>query len=829
MVKQIRKLLYIIIVLIISGVAIGALALIIYKDRIIEMVKSEVDNRIKTELAVEKIDINILRGFPNISIQFTGVKFHSAFEEELLIEGRHMYFVVSVLDLFYNKISIERLEIDNAKLIIHKDEDGNNNYDVFKVTETIASNDGSLDIGSVKFLDVEIVHMDETRSINDEFKISNLLGSVALNDSIYKFGVQANGVLSKTNKAYLDWLKGKSIYLNTNSTYNADEIIDFDLSDLTIDNSDFKFSGFVELKARKRVSFILEGENLQFSNLASLFPEKVRSRISHFDANGMIGFDASLKGNFANNNWPGFFANFKLKDFVVSHAQLEFPMKDLYLDGDIDIDNLSKLGTAHLEVSKFEASVNNKVINIKGSIDNFENPLINTVIKGDVDVAWLMSLGLEKTPDEYGASTGFVNVDINTSLSMKSDMKSIDHEKTLFNGKMRFENVGLDSVFGLPLRNVRGMASFSNTKVELINLKGFYGVSDFDINGFVMILELNQTGIETKMESKIEIKSNKMDLDEVVKAITSRPRNSSFESEERADFYIDLDLEVNELKFRRFLGKKFRARTEIDQNVVKIRKVISKGLGGSVAFTGSITRQFNGDYYIEAKTKTQTIDLDSLFYVFNDFNQKFITASVVKGDLDSDVYTHMYFNNDWKVYRSLLYAEGVFQVKNGELNKFQPIMSLSSYLKNEEENLANLRFSDLESSIVISNDTVYISDMYIGSNVRNIKVGGYHTLDQAIDYRLSVPISGANRDKDEAFGKVKKDKDGKLFMPFRIKGTTVDYKVNYDLKRASSNLVRSVKGDLSGIGNSLVGKSKVENKGDSLVLDEDEFFDWDDN
>ena len=189
----------------------------------------------------------------------------------------------------------------------------------------------------------------------------------------------------------------------------------------------------------------------------------------------------------------------------------------------------------------------------------------------------------------------------------------------------------------------------------------------------------------------------------------------------------------------------------------------------------------------------------------------------------------MYFDKDWNLKRELLYVEGLLQVKNGELNNFEPIMALSSYLKNEDENLSRLRFSDLESRIIISNDTVYISDVYIGTNVRNIKIGGYHTLDQHIDYRLSVPIINSKKDKDEAFGEVKRDKEGKLYMPFRIKGTTADYKVNYDLKTASSNFIKGIKKELSEIGNAFKGKQVIKAKGDTLLLEDDEFFDWDNN
>lgn len=256
-----------------------------------------------------------------------------------------------------------------------------------------------------------------------------------------------------------------------------------------------------------------------------------------------------------------------------------------------------------------------------------------------------------------------------------------------------------------------------------------------------------------------------------------------------------------------------------------IEKLTSNGFGGKVAVAGSISRQFNGDFFIMAKTQTNSIELDSLFNVFNNFQQDFITDEYLKGQLNSDIYTYMYFDKDWRFRRNLLYVEALLQIKKGELNNFEPIMALAPYLNNQEEKLSRLKFSDLNSHIDIANDTVFLSDMYVGTNVRNIKIGGYHTLDQHIDYRLSVPVINDKRDKDQEFGEVKVDKEGKLYWPFRIKGTTDDYKVNYDIGRAGSNIVKGLKREITEFGNTLTGKKKEEKK-DTLLLEDDEYFEW---
>lgn len=828
--KKIRKIFYIIITLVVAGIAISSLALIIYKDRIIELLKAEIDQQIKTELAIESIDVKLLKGFPNLAIEFSSVKFYSAFENELLLESDQVYFVLNVVDLFYDKITVEQLEIRNAKLNIHKDSNGNNSFDVFTTQDRTTIKGDGLEVRSIKLLNVVIIHIDQTRNIHDEYNVNMLQGAINLIDSNYEFRVRTNIILSKTGKPYLGWLMRRHIYLDTHTNYRVGEVLNFNKSELQIDNSNFTFSGFMEFGSERRVSLSLQGESLKFTELLSLAPDKIRKKLESFETKGIIGFKALIKGNYVNNNWPGLQASFGLKNFEISNSSLEFPMKRITLDGRMDIHDLRKLETGKLYVDNFGAVVNNKEINIKGSINNFIWPQIKADVTGEIDVSWLISLGFTETQRKYGTVEGYLDVDATTSFKLERDDEKFRFEELSINGKAKLINVGVNRLVNLPLKEIDGEVLFTNDRIELIDIEGLYGGSDYNINGKVWMEESEILSSGKKLQAKLEITSDKIELDEIVEVIITLPSDSSINGLYKlSHFAIDLGLNVDTLKFKKFHGVNFKANVLANQNGIRIKQASSAGLGGEVVLTGAITKQFNGDYYIEAWTSTKLVKLDSLFYVFNNFNQDFITTSAVKGKLNADIYTHMYFNDKWSLHRNLLYAEALLQVQDGELNDFEPVMSLSSYLKNEEENLSKLRFSDLESRIVISDDTVYISDMYIGSNVRNIKVGGYHTLDQAIDYRLSVPISGKNRDRDETFGEVKKDKNGKLFMPFKIEGTTTDYKVSYDLKKASSNFVKGFKNELLGIGNSRKSDSLIEENRDSLLLDDDEFFDWDDN
>ena len=806
----------------------GALGIYIYKDEIIDLLKDEVNKTLKTELEVDNIDVNLVKGFPNLTVDFKGVRFHSAFDNEMLLEGDHVFFMLNIMDLLKKDIVIQQLEINNSKLIIHRNKRGQNNYDVFREANASDSTSGSLDIKSVKLTNMEVVHKDETKDINAAYAIDHLLGSAQFDESIIEFYVQSTFTLKEARMKNVKWLIGKKIMITTRVLYDG-KSLSVPPSDLAINKAHFKFNGDVGLGEVPSLLIEISGEDTNFSDLVSILPSNIREKLAPYNGEGTIDFRTNIDGKVLPNSWPKLTARIDLTDFRINHKQLK---EQLYINnasGELTIGDLMKPGSAHFNLKNAVASVNDKQIKISGSINDFDVPAIKGKIKGDLDVPWLLSVSNIELDQP---ANGYIAADLNFDFKLvpKGDRWEMDDSKA--EGMFNLHNVSFHIHKHPEVKEVSGSVSWTYSGLEIKDLNGGFGESDILINGRIdHFLELFDPTSDAPVLASLNAKGHYVDLDEVVGFITQLPSNSTA-SRKNIDFsryLFKLDLFIDTVHFRRFEGTNLKTSMQIEHNRILVDKLTSAGLGGQVAVAGKIVKQFNEDIYIEANIRTNTIELDSLFYVFDNFQQDFITDSYLKGKLNANIFTSMYFDDDWRFKRKLLYAEALLQIKKGELNDFEPIMALSPYLNNSEEKLSRLRFSDLNSHVDISNDTVYISDMYVGTNVRNIKIGGYHTLDQHIDYRLSVPVINDNKDKDSDFGKIKKDKEGRLYWPFRIKGTTDDYKVNYDLGRAGSNIVKGFKREVTELGNTLIGKSKKETKIDSLTLEDDEFFDWDDN
>ena len=814
-------------ILLVLLLSVAALSVVVYKQDIIKLLTDEVNAHIKTKLEVGNIDLKLLQGLPYISVAFTDVKFHSAFKDELLLTSQTLYFNLNVRSLFNKGVQIERLEVHNAELFIHYSKEGKPNFDVFVVNKKDSLNDekGDLILTSVLFKNVTIRNKDDLKKIDATYKIEELKGSAIAEKTNLKLDVKTNFRLQKTNMEGEKWLLHRNIYVATKLTV-APTLITIGQSTIGVEYAKFGVQGNIVRGSKTKLDILFTGKKIKFHHLVSILPAAWQQYAAPLKGKGEIDLDATIKGYFSGKLWPGLQAKISLKDFELHHARLSYPMQHINVQGSVQMKKLWDLSSAQFALKKLEAKVNNHPVAITGALTNFKKPIINLAAQGTLDASWLFNLLAPKLVANSNAS-GTLQVNLNTGLTSlpKGGFAPINAR-----GDVAFDSVSVSNFNGLPLNNLSGELSFGNNALNFKSLNVSYGQTQLVLNGQLQRSEQNET--LSAYKASVRVESPQVNLDEIINVVAA-PKDSTATKPKTNNhkilYTVNLDLQVDNLNFMKFKGRDIRARLQLKNNEVDVLKATFTGLGGRNAVSGKVLQQFNNDYYIEANAHTEQIYLDSLFYVFGNFGQNFITDKAIKGLLNANVFTKVYFSSRWNIHRNLLYTEALLNVKKGELNNFEPIMSLSDYLINEDENLAKLRFSEIENSILIKNDTVFIADMNVGTNVRNIKIGGYHTLNQQIDYRLAVPIIKESLIKESEFGNVRKDEKGGLYMPFRIKGTTDNYRVSYDLKTAGSNFITGLKNELKGIGHVLTGKPVDNQSNDTLKLEEEEYFDWEDN
>ena len=245
-------------------------------------------------------------------------------------------------------------------------------------------------------------------------------------------------------------------------------------------------------------------------------------------------------------------------------------------------------------------------------------------------------------------------------------------------------------------------------------------------------------------------------------------------------------------------------------------------MGGRILMEGSVGNRNARLVEVLTEAQLQGLNIDSIFYVFKNFNQNWLVDKNLKGRIHANVNTYMSFDDHLKLNKSSLIADISTRIDNGELINFEPMLKLSKYV--EEKSLAHLRFSELRNEIHISGQKIQLPEMTIRSNVTSLDVSGTHTFDQEIDYHISVPlVSVFNVRKRKDFEENAVD-GGNLLL--KITGTTRDYKVSFDGSALGREITKDFKDEKS------EWKEMKENKGrtreSTIKLEENEYFEFDD-
>jgi len=348
--------------------------------------------------------------------------------------------------------------------------------------------------------------------------------------------------------------------------------------------------------------------------------------------------------------------------------------------------------------------------------------------------------------------------------------------------------------------------------------------SDFVLNGFLknvityLLFENQPIGIEA------DLKSNWLDLDQLVALGLGESGSQDFGFAISPNLHLNFNCDVKGMRYKRFAPRNIKGDLLVKNQVAVSRHLVFNAMGGTLSANGIVDAKNPKAINVSSSFKLDGINIDSVFYVFENFYQNFIVAENLKGQANADVSLEMSLNEKLKLYSETLTADISTVIKNGELNNFEPLQGLSRYL--DDQALNHLLFADLKNDIHIENRTIFIPQMEVHTNATNITLSGTHNFDQQIDYRIVAPLRNKKKiDPDEAFGAIEETGGGRSRIFLKIIGTTDNYEVKFDKEATKKKIVSDLKKEVKELKEAFQNRGIKKKK--EVELQKDEYFDWD--
>jgi hypothetical protein len=416
---------------------------------------------------------------------------------------------------------------------------------------------------------------------------------------------------------------------------------------------------------------------------------------------------------------------------------------------------------------------------------------------------------------------GSVEGSITASIKLErlSGLKASDVKNLKCSGKIKLTDAGIK------MKNSDYYFEQINGTIKLDNDIFFNNISlivhgnDFMING--SLTDGLQYFLKQRKDVTLqaEILSRNLDLSKYfIKNSTKSNPEYSRELLFPNNINLDVKLDVNNFKLNKFNAKWITGYLNYKPTMFVLKSVSLETLTGRVSGNGVILQDMYNNFIIKGQVDASRIDIQQMFYTFNNFSQIVVEDRHLRGRLSGKINFSTEWNNALVANLDKVLIDADVIITEGELVNYEPLKGLSDYISVEE--LQNIKFSTLKNRIYVKDRQVIIPQMDIASSAFNILASGIHNFDNHYKYKVKVLLSEvlwgkakkAKRENEE-FGVVEDDGLGKTSIYLSIEGYKKDYKISYDSKKTLVIVKESLdkqKGELKSIFNEEFGWFKKD-------------------
>lgn len=412
-----------------------------------------------------------------------------------------------------------------------------------------------------------------------------------------------------------------------------------------------------------------------------------------------------------------FYGKIHLDDEVVDLENLQMVLGRNDLDMHFKIDGIEAIfDTQSFEKVPIELNLHSDYFNLKELLVYDEKPLISDAIEEEV------------LQDFHFKGSGHF---VSNSFSHKGFLSEVNIDDF----RLKFNDLP-------PLRDTRG--KITTDTAGCIHIIDFYGKSGSSDLAFNLDLEhfLDSNLVNKKIKGNF--KSQNLDLDELLgympESEEEQPHDSAFNYFELPFPNAAIALDIQKMTYHRYALSKLHGKLRItEDHFVYVDTFNMNAAGGFFGMKGYFNGSNPDSIYYYGNLVMDKMDIDQIFYKFDNFGQDYILSENIHGILSADVETKVRLYPDLVMDLSKSEIHADVLVENGRLQHFAPMKAMSSFLGNKD--LDDIYFGELRNRLDVVNGKLLIPNMHLTSSIGYIYLSGTQGMDLDMDYQMKIPLS----------------------------------------------------------------------------------------
>ena len=766
------------------------------KDALSSSVLYALDGFTESNLAAEKLEVEIFSAFPRITLHFHGVTLAGR-DSSSFLQAKELFLYLDPISALAGNVRIKELLIRDGSLHILRQEDGKFNYAIFETNDGNRRGGATFTIAQADLINMHIHFNDPQKRQNFEIQMHNcrLQGSVSPREILLNLeGKYQTRTIDIAKNNYLVNQPGKllgQIRINlTNQNYF------FSPLELQFGNDIFLVEGNIhDWDQLTFYDLTVSCNNGELNSILTYLPAQYQNVFRGYDMYGSVAIDGSITGRMLSSENPAVKFDLSLSDGNLHHPHLSGEgLSQIKIEAHFDNGAFRRLSSAQLE-SSIHCNYQGEAFQANLRLEEIADPKMDLAVHGVIPAHLVFSMLPDSGITQVAGSFELDTFLIDNLWLANADFTDLEH--LLATVSFRHFKLHYD---GKPLEIQSGtVRNFGNTR--FIDLIVRHGNSSAVFNGTAAFvgeaLEATDWGL---MQLDLALEADHLDLDAF--APSARPISHASSTDfgtrlvsektaiPRSTASGKLSLQAGSLRYagHEISGASLHATSTgeiVDFEIAGHTK------GGDFSGFGNV--HLRDTRKLSMQLNVDGIGLRECFRDFDNFNQNVLTWKNLRGGVTSQMLIDATWDEFGNLIKDQLRLQAGMSIKNGALLDFALLEHFSRYI--HAEDLRNIQFQKLDNFIEIKNGNIFIPVMFIQSNAANLAINGVHTLNNDVYYNLKINAGQVLGNKlsrhDPNLRPIPARKTGFFNLYYSITGNIDDFKYKSDKRAVISSFQQS--------------------------------------
>lgn len=765
--KKFVKILTTVVVIVLAIALIVPIAL---RGKIADIVKTEANKMLTAQLDFERLNISLLRHFPNASVELKGLTLiggEEPFAGDTIVAARRISVVVNLMSLFGDSgFEVTKVILADPALHAHKMADGAVNWDVMRPSEEPAADEeaaaGEDEGGSSFRLSVRDFRIsgatiryedDSTRmSFSTDPLTLRLRGDMSADRTTLDLRLKTertnfvSGGIPLLNDAELELVA--DIDADLQNKHFA-----FSRNTLRVNAIQVGLDGWVEMKDDAVAMDLKAGcEAVQFKDVLSLVPAFYTRDFKKLTAGGELALSLWARGEMRGSQLPAFELKSSVRNGSFQYASLPKAVTDINIEARIANPG-GVMDRTEIDLSKFGLRMAGNSLAATFYATNLaSDPTFRVSADGKVDLGAVK----EVYPLEKGMELeGVITADVQLSGRM-SDIEKNRYEALGAKGTLVVEEMGLTLEKLPPVHIRRAAATITPAAMTLGEFGLTVGRSDLSANGQLSgYLGYLLRGEE--LSGRLYVKSELLDLNEIMAALPADETDTpEVEEETPADAAVDtatalevprnlrlsLNTDLKKILFQKMTIENLTGEMSMADGRLSLDGLRLGLFGGQASASGSYSTtddparpalKLKADFTKASFQKTfEELEMvQKLVPIFEKTGGDYSLSLDLQTALDAAMSPDL----------GTLTATGEIRSENIHIQNIKAFEAMAEALGNDK--LRTIEAKDVAIRFAIRDGRISTAPFDLKIGDVNVNLSGSTGLDQTIDYQAKVGIPGS--------------------------------------------------------------------------------------